>query len=40
MHLPARGDDYSDQLTHNDHRAQLSALDRFAELGLRTLYYP
>jgi beta-glucosidase/6-phospho-beta-glucosidase/beta-galactosidase len=34
------GDAYSDQLTRNGHRHRLSDLDRFAELGLRTLRYP
>jgi beta-glucosidase/6-phospho-beta-glucosidase/beta-galactosidase len=34
------GDDYSDQLTRSGHRHRLSDLDRFAELGLRTLRYP
>ncbi|MCA8831772.1 family 1 glycosylhydrolase [Hymenobacter pini] len=34
------GDSYSDQLTHSGHRTRISDLDRFAELGLRTLRYP
>lgn len=34
------GDSYSDQLTRNGHRARLTDLDRFADLGLRTLRYP
>ncbi|MBO2011289.1 family 1 glycosylhydrolase [Hymenobacter negativus] len=34
------GDDYSDQLTRNGHRHRLDDLDRFAEMGLRTLRYP
>jgi len=34
------GEDYSDQLTRNGHRYRLDDLDRFAELGLRTLRYP
>jgi beta-glucosidase/6-phospho-beta-glucosidase/beta-galactosidase len=34
------GDDYSDQLTRNGHRDRLDDLDRFADLGLRTLRYP
>jgi dTDP-4-dehydrorhamnose reductase len=34
------GDAYSDQLTRSGHRYRLSDLDRFAELGLRTLRYP
>jgi dTDP-4-dehydrorhamnose reductase len=34
------GDAYSDQLTRNGHRTRLSDLDRFADLGLRTLRYP
>ena len=34
------GDDYSYQLTRNGHRNRLDDLDRFAELGLRTLRYP
>ncbi len=34
------GDAYSDQLTRNGHRTRLTDLDRFAELGLRTLRYP
>ena len=34
------GDNYSDQLTRNGHRDRLSDLDRFADLGLRTLRYP
>ena len=33
-------DAYSDQLTRNGHRTRLSDLDRFADLGLRTLRYP
>ena len=34
------GDAYSDQLTRSGHRHRLTDLDRFAELGLRTLRYP
>ncbi|WP_219733370.1 family 1 glycosylhydrolase [Hymenobacter sp. NBH84] len=34
------GDAYSDQLTRSGHRDRISDLDRFAELGLRTLRYP
>ena len=34
------GDAYSDQLTRSGHRDRLADLDRFAELGLRTLRYP
>ncbi len=34
------GEAYSDQLTRNGHRDRLDDLDRFAELGLRTLRYP
>ena len=34
------GDDYSDQLTRNGHRHRPDDLDRFAEMGLRTLRYP
>ncbi len=34
------GDTYSDQLTRNGHRDRLDDLDRFADLGLRTLRYP
>ena len=34
------GDAYSDQLTRNGHRERLDDLDRFADLGLRTLRYP
>ncbi|WP_426492752.1 family 1 glycosylhydrolase [Hymenobacter sp. 102] len=34
------GDAYSDQLTRSGHIHRLSDLDRFAELGLRTLRYP
>ncbi|MET4105438.1 family 1 glycosylhydrolase [Hymenobacter sp. UYP22] len=34
------GDSYSDQLTRSGHRTRISDLDRFAELGLRTLRYP
>ena len=34
------GDDYSDQLTRNGHRDRPEDLDRFAELGLRTLRQP
>ncbi|HET9502035.1 MAG TPA: family 1 glycosylhydrolase [Hymenobacter sp.] len=34
------GDAYSDQLARNGHRTRLSDLDRFADLGLRTLRYP
>ncbi|HEY0369701.1 MAG TPA: hypothetical protein VGC85_08905, partial [Chthoniobacterales bacterium] len=34
------GDRYSSQLTRNRHRTRLSDLDRFAELGLRTLRFP
>jgi beta-glucosidase/6-phospho-beta-glucosidase/beta-galactosidase len=34
------GDAYSDQLTRNGHRDRPSDLDRFADLGLRTLRYP
>ncbi|GAA4499218.1 family 1 glycosylhydrolase [Hymenobacter ginsengisoli] len=34
------GDSYSDQLTRSGHRHRVSDLDRFAELGLRTLRYP
>jgi beta-glucosidase/6-phospho-beta-glucosidase/beta-galactosidase len=34
------GDAYSDQLTRNGHRTRLDDLDRFADLGLRTLRYP
>ena len=34
------GDAYSDQLTRSGHRDRLTDLDRFAELGLRTLRYP
>ena len=33
-------DAYSDQLTRSGHRDRLTDLDRFAELGLRTLRYP
>ncbi|MVN75635.1 family 1 glycosylhydrolase [Hymenobacter sp. HMF4947] len=33
-------DAYSDQLVRNGHRDRLDDLDRFAELGLRTLRYP
>ena len=34
------GTGYSDQLTRSGHRHRLTDLDRFAELGLRTLRYP
>lgn len=34
------GDSYSDQLTRSGHLTRISDLDRFAELGLRTLRYP
>jgi beta-glucosidase/6-phospho-beta-glucosidase/beta-galactosidase len=34
------GAEYSDQLTRSGHRHRLTDLDRFAELGLRTLRYP
>ncbi len=34
------GDSYSDQLVRNGHRTRLADLDRFADLGLRTLRYP
>lgn len=34
------GDSYSDQLTRSGHRTRISDLNRFAELGLRTLRYP
>lgn len=34
------GDNYSDQLVRNGHRERLDDLDRFADLGLRTLRYP
>jgi beta-glucosidase/6-phospho-beta-glucosidase/beta-galactosidase len=34
------GDAYSDQLVRNGHRDRLDDLDRFADLGLRTLRYP
>jgi len=34
------GDTYSDQLTRSGHRDRLTDLDRFAELGLRTMRYP
>ncbi|MBT2558229.1 glycoside hydrolase family 1 protein [Hymenobacter sp. ISL-91] len=34
------GDAYSDQLARSGHRHRLTDLDRFAELGLRTLRYP
>jgi beta-glucosidase/6-phospho-beta-glucosidase/beta-galactosidase len=34
------GDAYSDQLMRSGHRDRLADLDRFAELGLRTLRYP
>lgn len=34
------GDAYSNQLVRNGHRDRLDDLDRFAELGLRTLRYP
>ncbi len=34
------GDAYSDQLTRSGHRDRLADLDRFADLGLRTLRYP
>jgi beta-glucosidase/6-phospho-beta-glucosidase/beta-galactosidase len=34
------GDTYSNQLTRNGHRYRIEDLDRFAELGLRTLRYP
>ena len=34
------GTGYSDQLTRSGHRHRLTDLDRFAELGIRTLRYP
>lgn len=34
------GDTYSDQLVRSGHRDRLDDLDRFANLGLRTLRYP
>ncbi|MEJ7658955.1 MAG: hypothetical protein WKG07_04690 [Hymenobacter sp.] len=34
------GDAYSDQLARSGHRDRLDDLDRFADLGLRTLRYP
>src|SRR5437764_100735 len=34
------GDGYFSQLARNGHRTRLSDLDRFAELGLRTLRFP
>ncbi|MGI4743934.1 MAG: family 1 glycosylhydrolase [Janthinobacterium lividum] len=34
------GDTYSDQLVRSGHRDRLDDLDRFADLGLRTLRYP
>lgn len=34
------GDRYSSQLARNGHRTRLSDLNRFAELGLRTLRFP
>nr|MDQ3309476.1 family 1 glycosylhydrolase [Gemmatimonadota bacterium] len=34
------GDEYFDQLERNGHAARADDLDRFAELGVRTLRYP